>query len=143
MLDEADYARYLRLAIFPEDALIPQDVIHHCWRTIGELDELDAVDICLTLLELSLLCSYDLATHHARLHDVVRGNLRIKAGNALPAFQQQCLDTYTVSRWVEIPDTPSNRNPIDPGASQNNHGSPVPGEEGLCAAQRVCFRGRY
>ncbi|MFL5592410.1 MAG: NB-ARC domain-containing protein [Ktedonobacteraceae bacterium] len=103
LLDETDYARYLRLAIFQEDVSIPLEAIHRCWRTVGDLDELDAVDSCLRLYELSLLRSCDLSTHRARLHDVVRGYLRIKAGNALPDFQQQFLDTYAVSRWADLP----------------------------------------
>jgi WD40 repeat protein/transcriptional regulator with XRE-family HTH domain len=103
LLDETDYARYQRLAIFPEDALIPLDVVHRCWRTVGELDELDAVDSCLRLHELSLLRSYDLTARRARLHDVVRGYLRTKVGNSLPTFQQQFLGTYSVSRWADLP----------------------------------------
>src|SRR3989440_7417877 len=102
LLDDTDYTRYLRLAIFPEDALVPLDVIHRCWRTVGELDEIDAVDSCLRLHELSLLRSYDLTKHYARLHDVVRGYLRIKAGSTLPTFQQQFLDMYSVSRWADL-----------------------------------------
>ena len=103
LLDETVYARYLRLAIFPEDASLPLGVIRRCWHTIGELDELDAVESCLRLHELSLLRSYDLAAQRARLHDVVRGYLRIKAGNKLPTLQQQFLSTYAVSRWADLP----------------------------------------
>jgi len=103
LLDGTDYARYLRLAIFPEDALIPLDVIHRSWLTVEEFDATDAEDICLGLHELSLLRSYDLTTHRARLHDVVRGYLRIKAGSTLPTFQQQFLDTYSVIRWADLP----------------------------------------
>ncbi len=103
LLSNEEYRRYLKLAIFPENIPLPFDVIHRLWRTVAELEELDTEEICLKLYELSLLRSCDLIRRQTQLHDVIRGYLRNKMGNALSLFQQQFLNTYSITRWADLP----------------------------------------
>ena len=65
MLDPADRARCLRLAVFPEDVPIPSRVIGELWG----LDDLDVED-ALSRLHDATLVEFDLADDSVRLHDV-------------------------------------------------------------------------
>ncbi len=103
LLSHEEHARYLKLAIFPENIPLPFAVIHRLWRTVAELEELDTEETCLKLYELSLLRSCDLIGRQAQLHDVIRSYLRIKTGRDLSVFQQQFLNTYGLTRWADLP----------------------------------------
>jgi WD40 repeat protein/transcriptional regulator with XRE-family HTH domain len=103
LLSRADYRRYLKLAVFPENIAVPFGVIHRLWGTVEELDETDTVEIVLQLYELSLLRFCDLNRRQVQLHDVIAAYLRVVVGDDIAMFQQQFLNTYPVARWADMP----------------------------------------
>ncbi|GHO96591.1 hypothetical protein KSF_066390 [Reticulibacter mediterranei] len=104
LLSETDYKRYLKLAIFPENISIPFDAIHRLWQTVSDFDELDTVEVCFQLYELSLLRFFNLAERYVQLHDVIRSYLYLKLGDDVSLFQVQFLDTFRVKHWADLPD---------------------------------------
>src|SRR5207248_417319 len=58
------------LAVFPEDVVIPVATLVKFWSGQG-LDDFGTQELCRHLYRRSLLVSFDAATHHIRLHDVV------------------------------------------------------------------------
>src|SRR5690348_2838778 len=68
LLSGDDHARYLKLAIFPEDAEIPFEMVRRLWSTNEALDKEEVEAICLRLYDLSLLHSIDLSEQHIKLH---------------------------------------------------------------------------
>jgi WD40 repeat protein len=66
-LSDEDRARFLDLAIFPEETAVPLTVLGRLWR----LDDLDTVDCAQRLDDVALL-SLDLGVGAITLHDVMR-----------------------------------------------------------------------
>lgn len=102
LLSGDDYARYLKLAIFPEDAEIPFEMVRRLWNTNDALDQEDVEAICLRLYDLSLLHSIDLTQQYIQLHDVIRAYLHVKTRQTLPLLQQEFLSTCGLKRWAEL-----------------------------------------
>jgi hypothetical protein len=104
LLKPDEFARYRELAIFPDDVDVPLETLQKLWGATGELDDIDAEDLCRYLYELSLLLNLDLARHTIRLHDVVRAYLRQEVGEAeLATLHGRLLDAYKVKRWADLP----------------------------------------
>ena len=78
LLSKTDYDRYLKLAIFPEDADIPFELLLRLWKSDTMQDFDDVWRVCSTLYDLSLLSSLDIHRQHIRLHDVMREYLHMK-----------------------------------------------------------------
>jgi WD40 repeat protein len=73
--------RFSELAVFPEDADVPIEIVVRLWKQTGGLDKLDTEDLLSHLSHLSLLLSLDLDHHTFRFHDTVRQFLRERAGS--------------------------------------------------------------
>jgi WD40 repeat protein len=95
--------RYLELAVFPEDVLIPFAAIERLWQATGDLDDLDTEDALKAIQRLSLLDVYDPLGKTIRLHDVVRGYLAQQQKDRLPDLHAQMLDAYQLTRWALLP----------------------------------------
>jgi WD40 repeat protein len=88
--DERDH--YVQLAVFPEDADIPVEVLAIWWARAG-LDDHRTAELCGQLHDLSLISDYHTDPATLRLHDVIRGYLRQRAGAArLRAMNGELLD---------------------------------------------------
>jgi WD40 repeat protein len=83
-----DRARYLDLAVFPEEAAIPLPVLHAFWQPLG-LDDDDVFDLAETFVNRSLARRDE--DGHLRLHDLQHDYLRARAGNALPDLHRRFL----------------------------------------------------
>ena len=104
LLHGEEAARYLELAVFPEDVDIPLDTLATYWAQTGGLDELDTEDLCERFAGLSLLLRYDLARRTIRLHDVVRDYLLHQAGDDIIGLHNTLLASYNLTRWADLPD---------------------------------------
>lgn len=67
--------RFSELAVFPEDANIPIDVVARLWRESGQFNLQDTKDLLVKLFGLSLILDLDLTTRSVRLHDTIRHHL--------------------------------------------------------------------
>ncbi|MBP1468715.1 hypothetical protein EYB53_023575, partial [Candidatus Chloroploca sp. M-50] len=105
LLSEAERARYSELAIFPEDAHIPQATLERYWKQTGALSSFAARQLCTRLARLSLLQSYDAAAHTIRLHDVVRAYLQQSLADRLAALHTVLLDVHRPksTSWADLP----------------------------------------
>jgi WD40 repeat protein len=92
-LDDKQRERLHELAVFPEDVLVPLDLVAALWKRTGGVDEIDAEDLCEWLARLSLLLSLDLTARVVRLHDVVRQFLLGRLGSRVPALHAELLNT--------------------------------------------------
>ncbi|MBK8030076.1 MAG: hypothetical protein IPK17_11330 [Chloroflexi bacterium] len=106
LLDERELQRFAELAIFPEDDDIPLPALEKLWRMKAVATE----RLVERLLDLSLLLRFDATRRTIRLHDVVRGFLRLSEQSpleygekSLPAIHGRFLDTYGVTRWADLP----------------------------------------
>jgi hypothetical protein len=88
--------RYLELAVFPEDVVIPQSTLEVYWRTTGGLSASAVERLCLDLADLSLLEEYQPGPDgHLSVHDVLLGYLRRRVGNSrLTVLHRALLDGY-------------------------------------------------
>ncbi|MEU2282380.1 NB-ARC domain-containing protein [Streptomyces sp. NPDC013178] len=86
-----DLARFLELAVFPEDQDIPASTVRTFWSATGDLSALETDLLCEDLVDLSL--ALPAATGPGvRLHDVIRDYLRTRVGAAgLTALNGQLL----------------------------------------------------
>jgi len=87
-LPENDRARYLDLAVFPEEAAIPLPVLQAFWGPLG-LDEDDVADLAETFVNRSLARRDEDGC--LRLHDLQHDYLRARAGNSLPELHRRFL----------------------------------------------------
>jgi WD40 repeat protein len=83
-----DRARYLDLAVFPEEAAIPLPVLHAFWQPLG-LDEDDVADLAETFVNRSLARRDE--DGRLRLHDLQHDYLRACAGANLPVLHRRFL----------------------------------------------------
>lgn len=83
--------RYFDLAIFPDDAAIPVNVLYRFWET-ENVDESDGEEILDILESLALLKISD--DGDLTLHDLQRDYIRNRAADGLIAIHQRFLDAY-------------------------------------------------
>ncbi|MBF6614759.1 MAG: TIR domain-containing protein, partial [Chloroflexi bacterium] len=99
--------RYQELAVFPEDMDIPLTTLQAYWQGTGGLHTWEAEDLCLRLVDLSLLLPWNPKQGAVRLHDVLRNYLIQRAGVDLPALHARLLDAYQrvlgLARWADLP----------------------------------------
>jgi WD40 repeat protein len=81
-------ARYLDLAVFPEEAAIPLPVLQAFWGPLG-LDEDDVADLAETFVNRSLARRGE--EGRLRLHDLQHDYLRARAGDSLPDLHRRFL----------------------------------------------------
>jgi WD40 repeat protein len=94
--------RYVVLGIFPEDTDVPLEVLATWWR----LSDFEVRRFARTLDDLSLLHTYDAAKGTVRLHDVLRGYVRARAGEQqLQSRHARLLDAHRPpsGRWADLP----------------------------------------
>jgi hypothetical protein len=87
-LPQAARARYLDLAVFPEEAAIPLPVLQAFWGPLG-LDEDDVADLAETFVNRSLARRDE--DGRLRLHDLQHDYLRARAGDSLPDLHRRFL----------------------------------------------------
>lgn len=108
-LPEADAARYLELAVYPEDALIPEASVRTLWRHTGGLKDYQT-DQLPSRLEGKALLYRDRDAEGAaiRFHDLQHDYLRLEADD-LPTLHATLLDAYRTGlaapdAWHTLPD---------------------------------------
>ncbi len=105
-LSDREREWFKRLAIFPEDAVIPFVTLEKAWGC----DDLDVEDGCAALNRLSLVLDYDLNARTITMHDIVRAYLReqvMESTDALKAANAAFLDAYGITHWRDLsPDEP-------------------------------------
>ncbi|MGH8906912.1 MAG: NB-ARC domain-containing protein [Egibacteraceae bacterium] len=92
--------RYLTLAAFPEDRVIPYHLLERLWGT----DPVTTRVECEQLANRSLLSTA--TTAGVQLHDVIRDDLRVRAASRLPEFSAGLLDASrepAVEGWHALP----------------------------------------
>jgi WD40 repeat protein len=100
--------RYLELAIFEEDQLIPIDALDVLWGWHG-LDHAAIQQLCEEFADLSLVQSYRVHPEGVRLHDVIRNYLRERCGPSQLAdmndrFLRSAGRLLGASGWWNLPD---------------------------------------
>jgi WD40 repeat protein len=107
-LDEPSRARFLELAVFPEDVDVPLATVELLWHHTAGLGRARTLDLCRRLSAFSLLLALDLEKKTLRLHDVVRAFLRRKVGPdglaALDAALVQAYRAHCPDGWASGPD---------------------------------------
>ncbi|MEJ8826497.1 TIR domain-containing protein [Variovorax humicola] len=91
-LDEDEKRRFHELAVFPEDADIPLDLLGAYWGSTGGLDEFDTETLCGRLYRLSLVLQFDHTARYVRLHDVIRQFLLTEVSATVGALHGKLLD---------------------------------------------------
>jgi WD40 repeat protein len=82
LLQPDELARYLELAIFPEDTDVPLEVLRMYWSATAGLDADGVAALCDNFADLSLVDYHRREPPAVRLHDVVRAYLRHRCGPA-------------------------------------------------------------
>jgi WD40 repeat protein len=80
LLDEKQRARFVELAVFPEDADIPIGIVMRLWQETAGLSGGRTKDFLIRFYGLSLLLGLDLNQGTLRLHDTIRRFLQDLAG---------------------------------------------------------------
>jgi WD40 repeat protein len=108
LLTTGDRARYVELAVFPEDTNIPLATVARLWAGTAELDEFDAEELLSRLNRLSLLLQLDLTTRQLRMHDVMRQYLVRQCGTKLPSLHAVLLDALRPrsGTWADLLEHP-------------------------------------
>jgi hypothetical protein len=83
-LEQNQRARFVELAIFPQDVDIPLVTVQKLWGATARLDDLDTEDLCTRFFEFSLLLKLDLIKRCIRLHDVIRAYLLTEHAPHIP-----------------------------------------------------------
>lgn len=104
--------RYVELAVFPEDTVIPILTLQRYWAATGGLAEREAERLCLRLADLHLVQDYRLDPPRLQLHDVIRSYLRHRIGDGHPGLHRTLVDAHrplvpsTGGRtcWWQLPD---------------------------------------
>jgi len=104
LLPENEKARFIELAVFPEDVKIPLNTLTKYWHQTAKLDDVSTEQLCERLFRLSLLQRYDFAIGTISIHDVVRGYLISKATDKITGFHNALLDAYNLRLWSEMPE---------------------------------------
>jgi WD40 repeat protein len=80
LLDRHDADRFAELGVFAEDEVIPFHLVASLWRATGDLDELQAGQLCYRLGQLALVAEVPAPGGGVTMHDVVRDFLRAEIG---------------------------------------------------------------
>ncbi|MGB9777319.1 MAG: hypothetical protein ACPL7C_12385 [Anaerolineae bacterium] len=99
-LDERARARYLDLAVFPEEEPIPLAVLRVLWAPLGR-DEDDVEDLAQELVDRSLARWADEARTALTLHDLQRDYLRKMREADLPDLHRHLLRAYAARLGVD------------------------------------------
>jgi WD40 repeat protein len=103
-LSPAEAARYRDLAIFPEDAAVPEAVISRLWSRAG-VDERQTAELILSFHSRALLrCTTEGDSRTISVHDLQRDFLRLIAED-LPATHANLLDAYFQSLPIQSDET--------------------------------------
>ena len=104
-LDAGERARFVELAVFPEDTAIPLATVERLWSRTGRLDEIDTENLCERLSRLSLLLAFDATQRYIRLHDVVRALLLGQLGQRVTEVHADLLEAHrpTTGEWADLP----------------------------------------
>ncbi len=107
LLNSGEQARYVELAIFPEDTDIPLATVARLWQTSAGYDALNSEELCERLRDLSLLLRLDLGSRTIRLHAVVRSYLQQTHTDQLARWHTILLAAHRPAsgRWADLPAT--------------------------------------
>ena len=102
-----EVARFLELAIFPEDTPIPIHTLGLLWQQTSNLSPASTEHLCRRFADLALILRYDLQTQTILLHDVTRYYLLDQASTEqLKAWHSALLDSYRSqcdNEWWHLP----------------------------------------
>jgi WD40 repeat protein len=90
LLDDDTATQFARLAVFPEDAVIPFTTLERLWDS----DDFDTEDAASAIHEAGLLRDFDLDARTIRLHDVIRQFLVDEHSDSLVAWHGEIVDSY-------------------------------------------------
>jgi WD40 repeat protein len=89
-----EHARYLELAVFGEDIVVPGVVVARLWGHMGSWSRFQARRLCQRLFDLGLLASYRRDPDRIVLHDVIRSYLRSKVRDRLEELDAAVVDAH-------------------------------------------------
>ena len=110
-LPENERTRYLELAVFPEDALIPPPTVARLWQHSGGLDAAESEKLLARFQRKALLKRVHTdAGEHISFHDLQHDFIRIRA-ESLTALSSLLLDAYRetlalpegTAGWAKLP----------------------------------------
>lgn len=114
LVDEADRDRFMELAVFVEDEVVPVALVLALWQATGRMNEMDARALCARLHNLALLSlSATVDGGTIMLHDVIRDHLRDRLGKdrmltlheTLLTVAAQGLTADPEMAWWKLPDS--------------------------------------
>src|SRR5579885_3160496 len=107
-LAETDRARYLELAVLPEDEVAPEAVVLRLWEWTGGLSERQSRSLLASLHNKALLRLQDGGpTRKIALHDLQHDYLRAAAGEGMKGLHERLLEAYGAGcggEWRKGPD---------------------------------------
>ena len=86
--------RYLELAVFEKDMVIPGSVLARYWNVTGGWSTFDTRQFCRRLAELALLSDYRSDPERVVLHDVIRGYLREQTRHWRSELDRALIDAH-------------------------------------------------
>jgi WD40 repeat protein len=103
--------RYLELAVFGEDVVIPGPVLARYWQARGGWSAFQSRRYCQRLAELALVSDYRQDPERVMLHDVIRGYLREQTSHRRGEFNRAVIDAHRglvpddgqMSAWWQLP----------------------------------------
>ena len=98
LLDDETVTQFARLAVFPEDAVVPFTTLERLW----DLDDFDTEDAANAIYDAGLLRGYDLQEQTLQLHDVIRQFLIDTYKNDLKNWHGDLIDRYGAK--TKLPD---------------------------------------
>ncbi|MGH3935333.1 MAG: NB-ARC domain-containing protein [Pseudonocardiaceae bacterium] len=110
-LTDDQRARYVELAVFGEDVVIPCPVLARYWRTTGDWSPFQTQQYCRRLAELALVSDYRRDPDQVTLHDVIRAYLREQTQHRRHELDQALVDAHRSlvadedgrSAWWQLP----------------------------------------
>ena len=104
LLADHDAERLAELGVFAEDETIPFSLVARLWRATGDLDDLQAAQVCKRLAQLALVSQVTGPARGILLHDVVRDFLRVELGpQRLTVLNGKLLDSVSAKLPPTIP----------------------------------------
>jgi len=110
-LSEEQRARYLELAVFGEDVVIPGPVLARYWKATGGWSGFQTRRFCQRLADLALVSDYRHDPDRVVLHDVIRAYLREQTHHRRAELDQTLVDAHRdlvpdedgISAWWQLP----------------------------------------
>jgi hypothetical protein len=104
-------ARYLELAVFGEDVVIPGPVLARYWKATGGWSPFQTWRYCQRLADLALVSDYRRDPEQVVLHDVIRAYLREQTQHRRSELDRALLDAHRslvadegdMSAWWQLP----------------------------------------